>query len=725
MAAYPTSPTAKTSAGARKLLAEYTYQLRLVERGYANRTLYINLTDYTIKEKPVTQQMKDLFTGGRGFALKLLWDGVKDDTKWDHPENEIVIGNGPICGITAYPGTGKSTVVTISPLTGSVIDSNAGGYFAPFLKFSGFDALEIQGKAREEAVIFIDGDAGRVTIETAPAEDRASHLLYRKLTETYARDEADMRNISTVTTGPAAEHVRYAMLNFSWYDTRRKEVRVKQAGRGGSGRVFRDKGLRGIVVRFSNLKGDSNHPADMSLIRKAGRRINKEIVELDDSQNQMRKIGTPYLIEIMDHFDLLPVHNFRFGSHPDTPKIDSSVWKSLFTQGLPDGCWTGCTLSCSHGVDHFHLRTGPFAGQAVLVDGPEYESAAGLGSNIGNFDPYALLELNFYCDTYGIDTISCANSIAFVMECYQYGQITKEHTGGLELDWGNTQAALELLHQMARGEGFGVIVGQGTRYMKKYFVERFGAEAQFLQDIAMEIKGMEISEYVTKESLAQQGGYGLATKGGQHDEAWLIFMDQVNNQIPTFEDKAEALHFFPLFRTWFSLHGLCKLPWNDIIPKGNAETAEPHKIPEHIENYTWLVEGMSGVKTTEADLLHQSERVYNFQRLLAVRLGYGRRPHDQPPYRAMGPVTVEEYESRAERYDRQLKELVGVEADGLSTEEKMARLRKYKEEQYKKLVDAVYQRRGWDENGIPTVEKLKELGMALPELVEVVQRAKK
>ena len=109
-----------------RLLAEYAYELRPVEKGYANRTLYINLETNEIKEKPVTQQMKDLFTGGRGFALKLLWDAVKDDSKWDSPENELVIANGPISGITAYPGSGKSTVVFLSPLTGQVVDSNVG-----------------------------------------------------------------------------------------------------------------------------------------------------------------------------------------------------------------------------------------------------------------------------------------------------------------------------------------------------------------------------------------------------------------------------------------------------------------------------------------------------------------------------------------------------------------------------------------------------------------------
>ncbi|MBL6965441.1 MAG: aldehyde:ferredoxin oxidoreductase [Anaerolineales bacterium] len=717
----------ETLKKAHQNLASYQYEIKPVDKGYANRTLHINLEDYSIREQPVTQQMKDLFTGGRGFALWLLWKAINDNTQWNDPENALVIANGPIGGLTAYPGLGKSTVVTLSPLTKSVIDSNVGGYFGPYLKFSGFDAIDIQGKAPEdvfgEVIIVIDGDSGAVSIETAPLEDVDSHLLANQLAEHYGDGKRGKYGVSTVTAGMAAEHINYACLNFSWYDVRRQEMRLKQAGRGGTGRVFRDKGIKGIVVKFNGLKGDVNNPVDMFMIRQAGKRINREISDLDDKQNQMRKVGTAHLVEIMDHFDLLPVHNFRYGAHPEHSKIDSSVWHEQFTQGINDACWAGCTMSCSHGVDGFALQTGPYKGQKVLVDGPEYENVSGLGSNIGVFDPLAVIEMNFYCDTYGVDTISFANCVAFVMECWQYGILDAEKTGGLDLTWGNADSALEILHQMARGEGFGITVGQGTRYMKHYFAKEFGGDAAFLNDIAMETKGLEISEYMTKESIAQQGGYGLALKGGQHDEAWLIFMDQVNKQLPTLEDKAEALHYFPMWRTWFSVHGLCKLPWNDILPENNAKTDEPHKVPEHVENYTWLYEGLTGKKVTPDDLLAQSERVYNFQRVFNLRVGFGTREHDVVPYRAMGPVTTDEYESRQERYDGQLKEILGLDPESMSLEEKMATLREYRYAQYAKMTDTVYKRRGWNNNGIPTVEKLKALGIDLPEVVEVVQRA--
>jgi aldehyde:ferredoxin oxidoreductase len=293
-------------------------------------------------------------------------------------------------------------------------------------------------------------------------------------------------------------------------------------------------------------------------------------------------------------------------------------------------------------------------------------------------------------------------------------------TGGLELKFGAKQESLEVLHQMARGEGFGLIAGQGVRKMKEIFAEKCGADPILLNDIGMEGKGLEVSEYMPKESIAQQGGYFLTNKGPQHDEAWLIFMDQINNQIPTFEDKAEALHYFPMWRTWFGLVGLCKLVWNDIIPPNNHLTDEPAKIPEHVENYIKIYNGVTGNNIDIDELIRSSERVYNFQRIFNIRMGKGLREHDVIPYRAVGPVTEEEYLSREERYDTQLKELQGLDPSTMTLSEKMKATRKYREQQYEKLTDAVYSRRGWTQNGVPTIEKLKELEMDLPILLEVI-----
>jgi aldehyde:ferredoxin oxidoreductase len=308
------------------------------------------------------------------------------------------------------------------------------------------------------------------------------------------------------------------------------------------------------------------------------------------------------------------------------------------------------------------------------------------------------------------------------MECYEKGIINKERTGGLELNFGNIDASLELIHQMARGEGFGKIAGLGVRKMKNYFTEHYGADINFMNDIGMENKGLEYSQYVSKESLAQQGGYAMTNKGPQHDEAWLIFMDMVSNRIPTFENKAEALHYFPMFRTWFGLMGLCKLPWNDVEPESNSLEAEPNKVPEHVDNYVTIYNAVTGSNIDKHELIRQSERVYNFQRTFNIRRGYGQRKHDAQPYRAAGPVTAEEYLSRQELYDKQMKELIGVDPKEKTVEEKVAITRKYRENRYEQLLDAVYKRRGWTPNGVPTLEHMRDLGMDLPEVVEVLKK---
>ncbi|CAO80592.1 aldehyde ferredoxin oxidoreductase family protein [Candidatus Cloacimonas acidaminovorans] len=706
----------------RKLISEFKYDLAPVIRGYNKRSLYINLSTNEIKQKPVTELMIDKFVGGKGFDLYLMWHSVQDDTKWDSPENEICISFGPLCGNTSYPGSGKSIVTTISPLTGIPVDCNVGGHFGPYAKFSGWDAIELQGIANEEVIIYIDGDKGIVQILSAPDEEINSHILAEELIKEFADGPDKYQFVSVVSSGKAADNVLITCLNFSFWDKRRKVARLKQAGRGGTGSVFRHKKIKALVVKYSGLKVDSNNPEDAETLRMTGLKLHKEIEEGDATQNRMRQVGTAHLMEIMNDYDLLPIRNFKYGQSPEAEGLHSREFKNLFTQGMPDGCWYGCSLSCCKGVDNFEPRTGPYKGQKVCVDGPEYETAAGCGSNIGVFNARDVVEINFYCDTYGVDTISFGTSTAFAMECYENGILNKERTGGLELTWGNADAALELLHQMAKGEGFGVIVGQGVRRMKQIFAEKYGADPNFLQDIGMEAKGLEYSQYMSKESLAQQGGYTLALKGPQHDEAWLIFMDMVNNQIPTFKDKAEALHYFPMFRTWFGLQGLCKLPWNDIEPANNAETDEPAKVPEHVQNYVDIYKAITGKPLDKVSLIEQSERVYNFQKVFCLRMGKGRRIDDVPPYRAVGPVTEEEYLSRQERYDQQLKEKIGVDPEGKSTAEKMDILRKYREDQYQQLIDAVYERKGWTKEGVPKIEHLQKIGMDLPEVVEVVKR---
>ena len=312
-----------------RVIAEMAYKAQPLGRGYTGHTLYINVGSGKIESRPVTQQMKDVFIGGKGFGLWRLWNAVQPKTQWDDPENEIIVSSGPIGGTTAYPGSGKSIVVSLSPLTGNVIDSNVGGYFGPYLKFAGWDALEVQGKAHEDVVVLIDGTTNVVQLLSCPKADKNTHVFSEALMRAFASSEEarDIAAVSTVTAGAGAEHARWGCLNFSFFDLKRKAPRIKQAGRGGIGTVFRDKHIAAIVVKSPAVRPDSNAPADLQRLQTAGARINKEIHELDPKQCDMRRVGTAHLVEIMDEYDLLPTHNYRFGSHPDASKIASTVWR--------------------------------------------------------------------------------------------------------------------------------------------------------------------------------------------------------------------------------------------------------------------------------------------------------------------------------------------------------------------------------------------------------------
>jgi aldehyde:ferredoxin oxidoreductase len=234
---------------AHQALAELSYEPVQVTGGYAGRTLYVNLSENRIEIRPVTPYMKDTFTGGKGFDLFLMWHAIPGPIAWDDPQNELCISTGPLGGSPAFSGTSKSIVTGISPTTGSVMDSNVGGHFGPLLKFAGFDALEIQGKASEDVLVVVDGKERRVSIETAPHEAVNSYDLAEQLHHMYADTPDELQSISAVTAGLGAEHTLVGCLNFSFYDYRRGVPRLKQAGRGGLGTVFRNKKLKGLVAK--------------------------------------------------------------------------------------------------------------------------------------------------------------------------------------------------------------------------------------------------------------------------------------------------------------------------------------------------------------------------------------------------------------------------------------------------------------------------------------------
>ena len=248
-----TDPRIEQMRSAHRVIAEFDFEPKELKKGYADRSLRIDISSGQIRTNPVTDQMKKLWTGGKGFDMWLTFQEINENTKWDSPENPICFSSGPLGGTTSFPGSGKTLVTAVSPLTDGMMDSNVGGYFGPFLKFAGFDALIVTGKAEKDVIVLIDASKNKVSIMEAPLETMNSHILAEELTEMYADNEIDKRNIAVVSAGEGAEHTRMGVLNFSFYDWRRRVARLKQAGRGGIGTVLRNKKIKALVIKSKGI----------------------------------------------------------------------------------------------------------------------------------------------------------------------------------------------------------------------------------------------------------------------------------------------------------------------------------------------------------------------------------------------------------------------------------------------------------------------------------------
>jgi len=295
---------------AHEVLAEFPFEVIQLDKGYAKRWLKVDLSTNEISIHPVTQQVIDLWTGGKGFDLWLTFQEIDRETKWDSPENPICFSPGPLGGTISFPGSGKTLVTAVSPLTYSMMDCNVGGYFGPHLKFAGFDALMVTGKAEEDVIVLINAVDGKITIEKAPLESVDSHLLAEELTGMYASDELDRRNIACVTAGRGAEHTRMGILNFSFWDWRREVPRIKQAGRGGIGTVFRDKNIKAIIAKNRQItpawRIEENKVAKLTTPRKISEQtctIEIETIhEIIDRWNSDPEYVIEMMLDIQDRY---------------------------------------------------------------------------------------------------------------------------------------------------------------------------------------------------------------------------------------------------------------------------------------------------------------------------------------------------------------------------------------------------------------------------------------
>ena len=703
-----------------------------LHQGYADKMITIDLGSRAITTPALDAALRRYFLGGRALGLYLLHRRITARTSPRDPENPLIFSPGPLAGVPQFPGTSKCMAVSLSPLTGIPGVSNFGGHFGAYLKYAGFDALEMTGKSDRDIMIVIDGFHHEIVIEEAPADGEVFDLE-KTLVDRFVQKGRDRKEMVFLTTGIGAAHTTYGCINSHYYDPTKHVdgtkgfFRTKQAGRTGLGTVMIDKKIRAVVVLAEFPHGENPYgAADWDKAKQAGARLGKVVREVDPQSLKMYRKGSAGLIAFMNkaEYQSLPVNNYQLGSDPRAEQITGKFYaEHLFDHRGMDGCFPGCNLRCTKG-GWVTLRFGEHKGRKVWVDGPEYETAAGFGSNIGVWNAEFIMEANWHCDNYGIDTITTAVTIAFLMECFQRGYLTQEDTDGLILTWGNEEAVFRFIQRLAHGEtDFAKVAGRGmlplVDWIAARYVKRSGKTdpRSELRQFAMQTKGLPFSLYRTHRSLSMQGSYAAASDiGAHHAAAWLIKVDLLG-AFPSLQDKARALITYPRVRLGNDNLGLCKLPWVDVFNPESEKIKDTDKFinPASQEIYADFYNGMLGTDLTWEEIFAQTDRDINLQRVMnAMVYGEQTGKQDWIPERAIGPIDDALYDTEKEYHDGELARLPGKspeEIKDLPTGKKRELLMKNRKEQLRDLIQAYYRERGWTPSGIPTPATLKAIGL--------------
>jgi aldehyde:ferredoxin oxidoreductase len=708
------------------------YSKSKLTRGYANKILTVDLGSGVMNAHELDPRVRDYFIGGRALGLYLLYTRLTPNTSPYAPENPLIFSPGPLAGVPQFPGTSKCMAISLSPHTGIPGVSNFGGHFGANVKYAGFDIIEITGKSEKDVFILINGFENQVTIIDAPSIDQVFDLE-KFIADKFTKAGYDKKDITFLTTGVGAANTTYGCINSHYFDPTKTTdgqkgfFRTKQAGRTGLGSVMIDKKIRSIIVLAEYPHGENPYgAADWEKARKAGLKLSKVVREVDPVSLKMHRKGSAGLISFMnkENYQSLPVNNYQYGSDPRAEQISGKFYAAnLFDHRGMDGCFPGCSLRCTKG-GWVTVTAGEHRGKKVWVDGPEYETACGFGSNLGIWNAEAIMEANWHCDNFGIDTITVAVIIAFLMECFQRGYLVKEDTDGLALTWEDDKAMLRFLHQVSNGEtecareaGKGLlslIDWVSRRYMKRTGLENPEKE---LRKFAMHVKGLPFSLYRTHRSLSMQASYAAASDiGAHHAAAWLIKVDLLG-AFPTLQDRARALVTYPRVRLGNDNLGLCKLPWVDVFNPESEKVKDTDKYinPASQEMYAEFYNGMLGTNLTWEKIYEQTDHDINLQRVMNVMIfGKSTGDNDWVPDRAIGPTDDELYDAEKDFHDSEISKISGKsfeDVQKMKTGDKRELLMNFRKEQLRDLIQAYYRERGWNSNGIPEVETLERVGL--------------
>jgi len=454
-------------------------------KGYAGYYLEVDLTKGVVHKKEMEKEWARLYLGGTGVSSKILWERTTVDTDPLSPDNVLIVGTGPLTGAMFSP-SGRMMFAARGPLTGVWAESHVGGFMGPEMKYAGFDFVIVNGRSKKPVYLFMrDGKAELLD---------ASHLWGQETDKTtmMIREDHKDPSIETAVIGPAGENqVLYGAIIVDFY---------RAAGRAGLGTVMGSKNLKGIAA--SGSLGLEAH--DMEKYLEANAREMDKLKDpiWKDSLASLRKYGTTDLVAIINEIGRLPTKNHWTGFYEHAEDIGPETIAEKYR--IAQEACHGCAVGCKYVI---RVKGGDYPTDPI--GGPEYETLMAFGSNCLNNDVESVFHMGKRCDLLGLDTISCGKTIGFAMELYEKGILTKKDTDGLELTWGNVEAQVALVEKIAKREGIGKILANGTRKA----AEQIGGDAW---KYAIHVKGLEASGQDPRAHQSIGLTYATNVRGADH-----------------------------------------------------------------------------------------------------------------------------------------------------------------------------------------------------------------
>ena len=591
--------------------------------------LKIDLTTSTTEEYRIPQQWERDFLGGASLAARILYSSLTRELDPLSPEAPLLFMMGPMTG-TSGPTTGRFVVCGKGPATGLWAESNMGGFWGPELRSAGYDGLWITGKAEQPVYLWLNDN--KLELRTA------THLWGEDTYTTQDKVKAEIgeRSARTCVIGPAGERgVLFASILCD---------HGRMAGRTGLGAVMGSKNLKAIAVR-----GTQKIPVfDLTQYAPLRSEANRTLKQ-DNEAQVLRELGTAGAANYAEYMGAMPVKYYSLGSFENVDNISGAKMTETILTGR-SAC-QGCVIACGRVVN---------LGDNTKRKGPEYETVIGFGPNLLNDSLESIVNLGELCDRYGMDTISCANTIGLAFTLFEKGVISDKEIG-LELRWGDVVAIEQLVHLIGRREGVGEMLSRGSRR----FAAQFGSEEE-----AVQVNGLETAYHDPRGVSGMALSYATSPRGACHNQSDYFFVDWGHTHedigITYFDrhDQAEKVPNVARHQDWRTL-------FNSIVMCifANSDPEMQAKLINAACGYNWSVE----------EMMRCGERGWNIKRAINNRMGLT-AANDKLPKAMLEPFPD------------------GGSAGFVPD--------------IKAMLAAYYRTRGWDPaTGKPSREKLAELGM--------------